>query len=180
MTNATRVVTGIVRFGYAHVFKPHAIIEGQEPKYSVCLLIKKTDKATLKKIKDAIEAAKQAGKAMWGNTVPAKLKIPLRDGDEEHPDKPEYEGCYFMNANSNQKPGIVDKNLDEIMDASEFYSGCYGKASVNFFPFNTAGNKGIGCGLNNLMKTRDGEPLTSRSTPEDDFGVDDDMDDLLD
>ena len=179
MANATKVVTGIVRFGYTHVFKAYAIAEGQEPKYSVCLLIKKTDKATLKKIKDAIEVAKQAGKAMWGNTVPAKLKIPLRDGDEERPDKPEYEGCYFMNANSNQKPGIVDENLDEIMDASEFYSGCYGKASVNFFPFNTAGNKGIGCGLNNLMKTRDGEPLTSRSTPEDDFG-DDDMDDLLD
>ena len=176
---STKVVTGTVRFSYAHVFKPHAIVDGQDPKYSVCLLIKKSDTRTIERIQKAIEAAKSQGKAKWNNKVPANLKLPLRDGDEERPDRPEYAGCYFLNANSTQKPGIVDENCSAILDAEEFHSGCYGRASINFFPFNTAGNRGIGCGLNNLQKLRDGEALSSRSTPEDDFGSGED-DDFLD
>ena len=142
----------------------------------MCLLIPKEDKTTIAKIKRAIEAAKEAGKSKWGGKIPANLKTPLRDGDEEKPDQKEYAGCYFINANANQKPGIVDAGLNEIIDPSEFYSGCYGRASINFFAYNAAGNRGIGCGLNNLQKLRDGEPLSGRTRPEDDFEVEEDED----
>lgn len=169
-TNAasTKVVTGEVRFSYAHVFEP-ASIEGSEPKYSVSILIDKKDKKTLERIKAAIEAAKQAGISKFGGKVPANLKLPVRDGDTEREDDPVYAGKYFINANAKTKPGIVDKGGNPIIDTTEFYSGCYGHASVTFYAFNTSGNKGIACGLNNLMKTRDGEMLGGRASAEDDF-----------
>lgn len=179
---ATKVVTGKVRFSYLHVFKPTAIVDGAEPKYSVCLLIKKSDKNTLNSIKAAIEMAKQQGKAVWGGAIPKILKLPLRDGDDERGDQDEYQGCYFINANSIQKPGLVDKDCNEIFDQSELYSGCYGRASLNFYPYSQAGNKGIAVGLNNLMKTADGDSLAGRSSAKDDFStveVEDDDEDFL-
>lgn len=166
---ATKVVTGEVRFSYLHVFEPHAIEPGQDEKYSVSLLIPKTDKKTLTKIKKAVEAAKVAGQAKFGGKIPPNLKTPLRDGDSERPDQEEYKGMYFINANSTNKPGLVDANVDPIMDSTELYSGCYGRASVNFYAYNVSGNRGIACGLNNLQKTRDGETLGGRSRAEDDF-----------
>lgn len=170
--NSTKVVTGKVRFSYVNIFNARSFQQGQEPKYSICLLIDKKDKKTLSKIKAAIEAAKQEGIASkWGGKLPANLKLPLRDGDAERAmEAPEYEGMYFLNANSTQKPGIVDKDLNEILDPTEVYSGCYGRASINFFPFNSNGNKGIAVGLNNIQKLEDGEPLGSaRASAEEDF-----------
>ncbi len=179
----TKVVTGLVRFSYLHVWQPKAIDEGQEPKYSVSLIIPKSDKGTLKKIKEAVENAKIQGKAnKFGGKVPTNLKTPLRDGDEERPDDEAYQNSYFLNANSKTKPGIVDKDRETILDPDEVYSGCYGRASITFYPFNTSGNKGIACGLGNIQKLKDGEPLSSRSTPEEDFGDEfqfDDDEDLL-
>lgn len=170
----TKVVTGRARLSYVHVFEPHAIEDGQDPKYSVCLLIPKTDKETLRKIKAAVEAAKTAGAAKWGGKIPANLKTPLRDGDEERSDSPEYEGHYFINCSSKTKPGVVDARVQPILDSTEIYSGCYGRASINFYAFNTAGNKGIACGLNNLQKLADGDYLGGRSRAEDDFDAMDD------
>lgn len=170
--NSTKVVTGKVRFSYVNIFKARSFQQGQEEKYSICLLIDKKDKVTLSKIKAAMEAAKQQGVAdKWGGKLPANLKLPLRDGDAERADEAEeYIGMFFINANSNQKPGIVDENLNEILDPTEVYSGCYGRASINFFPFNSNGNKGIAVGLNNVQKLADGEPLGSaRASAEDDF-----------
>lgn len=169
--NDTKVVTGKVRFSYVHVFEPFAVNADQEPKYSICLLIPKSDKEILRKIKAAIDVAKQIGLAKWGGKVPPNLKIPLRDGDTDRPDQEEYKGMYFLNASSKQRPGIVDKNLNPILDPTEVYSGCYGRASINFFAYNTAGNKGIGCGLNNIQKLEDGDYLSGRTRPEDDFEV---------
>lgn len=186
-TNAasTKVVTGEVRFSYAHVFEP-ASIEGSEPKYSVSILIDKKDKKTLERIKAAIEAAKQAGLSKFGGKVPANLKLPVRDGDTEREDDPVYAGKYFINANAKTKPGLVDKGGSPIIDTTEFYSGCYGHASITFYAFNTSGNKGIAAGLNNIMKTRDGEMLGGRASAEDDFADlidsdfgDDDDDDIF-
>ncbi|TLN00387.1 DUF2815 family protein [bacterium] len=165
----TKVITGKVRLSYAHLFKPVAIQEGQEPKYSVCLLIPKTDVETLRKIKAAVDAAKQLGLSLWGGKLPPTLKFPLRDGDVERPDQPEYAGMYFLNASSKQAPGVVDKQLNPVIDSTEVYSGCYGRASINFFPFNTAGNKGVAAGLNNIQKLEDGDYLGGRSRAEDDF-----------
>lgn len=108
------------------------------------------------------------------------LKTPLRDGDEERPDDEAYAGSYFINANSATKPGVVDASCQPILDTSELYSGIYGRASINFYAFNTNGNKGIACGLNNLQKLRDGEPLGGKSRAEDDFAdMDDDDDNFL-
>lgn len=174
----TKVVTGEIRLSYAHIFAPYAHEAGQDEKYSTAILIPKSDKTTLKKIKAAVEAAKEAGKAKFGGKIPANLKTPLRDGDEERPDQEEYAGHYFLNASSKTKPGVVDKQLNPIMDSEELYSGCYARVSINFYAFNTAGNKGIACGLNNVQKLRDGDYLGGRSRAEDDFdALDDDGED---
>ncbi len=165
---STKVITGEVRFSYANVWEPKSINGGDE-KYSVSLLIPKSDKKTLNAINKAIEAAKQAGISKFGGKIPANLKTPLRDGDIDREDDETYAGHYFVNANANTKPGIVYKNGQPIIDSTEFYSGCYGHASVTFYAFNSNGNRGIACGLNNLMKTRDGESLGGRSRAEDDF-----------
>ena len=179
----TKVITGVCRWSYANVWQPKAIEEGAKPKYSVSLIIPKSDTATIEKIKAAIQAAYEEGTGKLKGTsksVPplSTLKTPLRDGDTERPDDPAYANSYFINANSASAPGIVDAYRQPIIDHSEVYSGVYGRASINFYAFNSNGNKGIACGLNNLQKIRDGEPLGGKSRAEDDF--DDEDDDFLD
>lgn len=169
---STKVITGKVRFSYANVFTPTAIEEGQTPKYSVSLIIPKSDKATLAKIEKAINQAIEEGKAKFGGKIPKNIKTPLRDGDEDRFEDEAYANAMFVNANSVRKPGVVDENLDPIIDPDEFYSGCYGRASITFYAFNAAGNKGIACGLNNLQKLEDGERFDGGSSAEEDFGDD--------
>jgi hypothetical protein len=175
MENSTKVITGKVRFSYANVWEPKSI-NGSDPKYSVSIIIPKSDKKTLADIKAAIEQAKKDGVAKFGGKVPANLKLPLRDGDVDRAEDEAYKDSYFINANSKDKPGIVDKGVKPILDQSEFYSGCYGRASINFYAFNQNGNKGIACGLQNLQKLSDGEPLSGRSRAEDDFSTAEDDD----
>lgn len=171
-TKSTKVVTGKVRLGYAHLFEAYSGGEGQDAKYSVCIMIPKGDKATLNKIKDALAAVKATGAAKWGGKVPAGLKMPVRDGDaEDKADHPEYKGHYYINCTSKTKPGLVDQNVNPIMSTEDLYSGCYARVSVNFFAFSTNGNKGIACGLNNVQKLADGDYLGGRSRAEDDFGA---------
>lgn len=173
-TNSTKVVTGKVRFSYVHVFEPTSIDEGGDKFYNLCILIPKKDKAGVAKIEAAIKAATEQGvKSKWGGTLPKKLKLPLRDGEEEKEGE-EYQGMYFLNAKSKNKPGVVDESLQAIIDRDEFYSGCWGRASLNFYPFEFNGTKGVAVGLGNLQKLEDGERLGGDfSTPEDDFGDDD-------
>ena len=186
--NPTKVITGPnTRWSYANVWEAKSI-NGSTPKFSVSLIIPKTDTATIEKINRAIKAAYEEGQSkLRGNSkfVPdlESLKLPLRDGDKERKggDKerkgdPAYAGCMFINANSSTAPGIVDADCNPILDRSEVYSGVYGRASINLYAFNSNGNKGIACGLNNLQKIRDGEPMGSRSRAEDDFATDDDED----
>lgn len=181
--NSTKVVTGKVRFCYVNVFEPTAMNEGDTPKYNICVLIPKSDTKTVEKIKNAIEVAKQAGKAKLANKngqlpADAALKLPLRDGDVERADDPAFKNCYFINANSTRKPSIVDRDLNPIMEKEEFYSGCYGRASINFYAFNVS-SKGVAAGLNNLQKLEDGEMLAGGSTAEEDFGGDNAFNDEL-
>ena len=164
----SKVVTGKVRFSYANVWEAKSI-NGSEEKYSVSLIIPKSDAKTIEEIQVAMEEAKQEGVAKFGGKIPANLKLPLRDGDIDRPDDEAYQGCYFINANSKDKPQIVDKKVKPILDPKEVYSGCYGRASINFYAFNQNGNKGIACGLGNLQKLEDGEPLSGHSRAEDDF-----------
>ena len=179
--NPLKVVTGPdTRWSYVNAWEPKSI-NGGTPKYSVSLIIPKSDTKTIEKIKAAIEAAYHEGESKLkgnGRTVPplATLKTPLRDGDLERPDDSVYANMYFMNANNSSAPGIVDAARQPIIERSEIYSGVYGRASVNFYAFNTNGNKGIACSLNNLQKIRDGEHLGGKSNAEDDFATDADED----
>lgn len=176
--NPTKVITGVkTRWSYANVWEPKSI-NGGAPKYSVSLIIPKSDTVTVGKIKDAIKAAYEEGQSkLKGNnkSVPAlsSIKTPLRDGDLDRPDDATYKGCYFINANSATAPGIVDAARQPILERSEVYSGVYGRASINFYAFNSNGNKGIACGLNNLQKISDGEPLGGKTRAEDDFANED-------
>ena len=181
ISNPTKVITGVnTRWSYANVWDAKSI-NGGTPKYSVSLIIPKSDTVTVNKIKAAIAAAYEEGQSKLkgnGKTVPALsvLKTPLRDGDLERPDDPAYADAYFINANSATTPGIVDADRQPILERSEVYSGVYGRASINLYAFNSNGNKGIACGLNNLQKIRDGEPLSGKSRAEDDFATDDEDD----
>jgi hypothetical protein len=181
--NPMKVITGPeTRWSYANVWEPKAV-NGGTPKYSVSLIIPKSDTKTLEKIKAAIQAAYEDGQSKLkgnGKSVPplAAIKTPLRDGDVERPDDPAYANAYFINANNRNKPGIVDVDRNEIIDHSEVYSGVYGRASINFYAFNSSGNKGIACSLNNLQKVKDGEPLGGHVSAADDF-ADEDDDDFL-
>jgi len=174
--NSTKVVTGIVRLSYEHVWEP-ASINGSNPKYSASLIIPKSDKKTIDAISTAIDNAIRDGVGKFGGKVPNKgaLKLPLRDGDVERDDEA-YKGCFFINANSTSQPQIVDRAVQPILDRSEVYSGCYVRASINFYAFNSNGNKGVACGLGNIQKVKDGEPLGGRSSAADDFVTDPDDD----
>lgn len=171
MAKSVKIVTGKVRFSYAHVFQPQAMDSNQPLKYSVSLIISKNDKETIEKINKAVEQVKQDNAATWGGTIPKGLKGGLRDGDEEKEGDPAYVNSYFINANSIQKPGVVDADMNPIIDPSEFYSGCYGRASISFYAYNNSGSKGVGCGLNNLQKLEDGDRLGGNSLASQDFAI---------
>ena len=181
VTNPMKVITGPnTRWSYANVWEPKSI-NGGTPKYSVSLIIPKSDTKTVARIKSAIEAAYLEGEAKLkgnGKAVPplAAIKSPLRDGDIERPDDAAYENAYFINANATTAPGIVDADRNPILTRSEVYSGVYGRASISFYAFNSNGNRGIACGLNNLQKVCDGEPLGGKISAENDFATDDDAD----
>jgi hypothetical protein len=184
IVNPLKVITGKdTRWSYANVWEPKSI-NGGTPKYSVSLIIPKSDTVTVAKLKAAIEAAYHEGEAKLrgnGKTVPAlsAIKTPLRDGDLERPDDDAYANAYFINANATTAPGIVDADCNPILTRSEVYSGVYGRASISFYAFNSSGNKGIACGLNNLQKIRDGAPLGGKASAESDFATEDE-DDFLD
>lgn len=185
VTNPTKVVTGVARLSYANIWQAKSI-NGGTPKFSTSILIPKSDTATVQKINAAIQAAYDEGQGKLrgtGKSVPAlsALKTPLRDGDVERPDDEAYAGHWFINANSNTAPGVVDINRQPILDTSEIYSGVYARVSLSLYAFNSNGNRGIACGLQNVQKIRDGESLGGKAKAEDDFddgyqtAVDDDF-----
>lgn len=170
--SATKVVTGTVRLSYVHLFEPYAQDSDQEEKYSCVILIPKSDKKTLKKIDDAIQAAAEQGKhSRFDGKIPANLATTLHDGDEEGDleKNPEYEGHMYMSISSKTKPGLVDADVNPILDSTEIYSGCYARVSINAFPYNYKGKKGVSFGLNHVQKVKDGDFLGGRSRAEDDF-----------
>lgn len=186
MKNPTKVITGPKTvFSYLNVNEAKAPIGGGTPKYSVSLIIPKSDTVTIAKIRAAIKAAYEEGESkLKGNSKFVldleDLKTPLRDGDKDRKGDEAYANSYFINANSTTKPGVVDADRQPILDSSELYSGIIGRASISFYAYNTNGNKGIACGLNNLQKLSDGTPLGGHSRAEDDFAdLDDDDEDFL-
>ena len=184
--NPTKVITGRnTVMSYLYITEPKAPIGGGTPKYSVSLIIPKSDTATVEKIHAAIKAAYEEGLGKLKGTsrsVPAleDIKTPLRDGDKERKGDSVYKDAWFINANSTNKPGVVDSECMPIFDEAELYSGIIGRASINFYAYNSNGNRGIACGLNNIQKLSDGTPLGGRSRAEDDFaGLNDSDDDFL-
>ena len=181
--NPTKVITGKrTVMSYLNVNEPKTPLGGGTPKYSVSLIIPKSDTVTVEKIKAAIRAAYEEGQGKLrgsGKSVPPleSLKTPLRDGDRDRKGDDAYANSYFVNANSTTKPGVVDADRNPILDSSELYSGIIGRASINFYAFNSNGNRGIACGLNNIQKLADGTPLGGHSRAEDDFADLDDDDD---
>ena len=167
--NGTKVVTGVVRLSYANIWQPKSINGGAE-KYSCSIIIPKDDKATIDAINAAIDAAIKEGAHKFGGKVPPRgaLKLPLRDGDTERDDEA-YRGDFFVNANSTTQPEVVDKHVRPIIDHSEIYSGVYARVSLSFYAFNSNGNRGVACGLGNIQKVCDGEPLGGRTSASAEF-----------
>ncbi|HBC7242429.1 DUF2815 family protein [Enterococcus faecalis] len=168
--NKTKVITGTsTRLSYFHGWEPVSINGGAE-KYSTAVLIPKTDKKTIDAIEKAIDAAIEEGIAKFGGKKPNKaaIKLPLRDGDIERDDEA-YKGHYFINANSTTPPQIVDQRVQPILERSQVYSGCYARVSINFYAFNSNGNKGVAAGLGNIQFVRDGEPLGGQTSASDEF-----------
>lgn len=175
----TKVITGTeTRWSYVNVWEPKSV-NGNVPKYSVSLIIPKSDTVTVSKINLAIETAYNEGQSKLkgtGKFVPelSSLRTPLRDGDSEKQNQKEYRNCYFINAKSSSAPQIVYADKSNVTDHSEVYSGVYGRASISFYAYNTNGNKGISCELNHLQKFSDGERLGGKPSAEDDFATEDD------
>lgn len=169
------IVTGEVRLSYVSLFEPRANQNGGDPKYQVTVLLPKSDTATKAAIDREIQAELQNGVATkFGGQMPAMPAIPIHDGDGPRPNgEPfgeECRGCWVFTASTKQRPEVVDENCQPILSATSVYSGCYGRVSIRFFAYNQAGKKGIGCGLGNVQKLRDGEPLGGGSTAAQDFG----------
>lgn len=172
----TTVRVGENRFGYVNVYSPRKNEDGTDGKYGVQLLIPKTNKEGVAMINAAFEAAKQAGVASkWGGKMPAGMKhktTPLRDGDDEKEGDPVYAGMWFLNANSPTKPGVrvlEDGVMNEALDSDDFYSGCWGCATINFYAYAASGNMGVAAGLNNVIKTRDDDRLSGGTSADADF-----------
>ena len=172
--NPTHVVTGVARLSYANLTRPYGR-DGQEPKYSTTVLVPKADVATKQRLDAAIEAAIQAGvSSKWGGQRPPMLAVPVHDGDGNRPSDgapfgDECKGHWVFTAKSDSKPEIVDVNLNPVINETEVYSGMYAHVSVDFFPYNSNGRKGVGCGLGNVMKVSNGEPLAGRTSAAEDF-----------
>ena len=183
--NGTRVtVRG--RLSYVHVFKPHAATPGAEEKYSTTILVPKTDVETKQKIDAAIKTATELGVSeKWNGVKPPTVPNPIWDGDgvKQNGEQfgPECKGhwVFTASAKADYPPQVVDRRVQPILDQSEIYSGCYANVAVNFFPYLFAGKKGIGAGLGNIQKIKDGESLAGTRTAEQDFAVVDDEDDAL-
>lgn len=168
----TKVIAGPFRLSYTHVFSKYAPDgDTSNGKYMTNILIPKEEKETIKAFQQAIEAAKKAAVvSKWSGKEPKKLDMPLRNGDDKENDNDEvYSGHFYVNAKSSTRPGVCDKNRTPIVDEDEIYSGVYAIVSVTFFGYDVSGNRGVACGLNNIMKFKDGERLGGRSSAESDF-----------
>jgi len=159
-----KIVTKEFRVSFPHVFKPSGF-EGQDPKYSITMLF---DKST--DISDLKALATQVAKEKWPKGIPSSMRKPFRDGDEEKPDTDGYANTIFVRASSKTKPGVVDTDLQPILDENDFYGGCYARAEITCFAYDFAGNKGVSFGLNHVQKLRDGDSFSGRGTAEQAFG----------
>lgn len=165
---STKITLKNVVLSYPNLFNAKQIMNQGEPKYSTAILIAKNDKENMKKLQAAIDEAKNDDKLKGAR----KIDTPLNDGDEEKPDDKYYAGCYYINAKAseNHPPKVVDRHVNPIMDQEEIYAGCICNVVVNMYAYNFNGHYGVGVGLGNVQKVKDGERIGgSFSSAEDDF-----------
>ncbi len=173
----TKVLTGEVRLSYVNLVAPWTNNNdpNAEPKYSVTLLIPKTDTAVKQNIDASIEAAAtDAQSKIWNGVRPPVMPIPIHDGDGVRengtPYGDECKGCWVITASSKQKPQVVHQSdINTELLPQDIYSGMYARVTINFFGYSKNGKRGIGCGLGNVMKTRDGDPLAGGASAAADF-----------
>ena len=164
---ANKVITGVCRVSYAHLVEPYAM-EGQEPKYSAVLIFPKSDVETYNAIDKAIDVAIEEGMTKFGGKKIAKTSVHIiKDGDEK--DDPIYVGSYYLNVKSKDKPQIVDRNLQDIIDPEEIYSGMYARFSLTFYPYSFNNMRGISVGMGNVQKVADGERFSGKAKASADF-----------
>ena len=172
--NPTRVLTGEVRLSYANLSTPRSTNGGEE-RYSVTLLIPKSDTATFENILSSVEAAAvEAQGKLWNGVRPPVLTYPVHDGDGVRssglPFSDECKGHWVVNANSKTKPQVVHiSDIHTELAPQDIYSGMYARVTVNFFGYYSNGKKGIGCGLGNVLKLREGEAFAGGATAASDF-----------
>ena len=171
---ATKVLTGEVRLSYVNLVTPRRQNPNDEPKYSVQILLPKTDTATYQDLINSEKAAyEKAVTEKWGGVRPNIASV-IHDGDGVKPDAgtpygPECKGHWVINASSTQKPGVVDQsNINCDLAPQDIYSGMYARVTLNFYGYKNR-KTGVGCGLGNVMKTRDGEPLGGGASATSDF-----------
>lgn len=159
---STKTTLKNVIISYPNLFTPKQIMASGEPKYSTAILIAKNDKENLNKLKAIIEEAKKDPKLSGVK----KIALPLYDGDEEKPDDKYYAGCFYLNAKAseNHPPKVVDRHVEPIMDQDEIYAGCICNISVTAYAYNFSGHTGVGIGLGNVQKVKDGERMGGGST----------------
>lgn len=173
----TKVLTSEVRLSYTSLVEPRTNTNDPNavPKYSVMLLIPKTDVAVKQNIDASIEAAaSDAQGKIWNGVRPPVMPVPIHDGDGVRDDGTAYgdecKGCWVITASSKNKPQVVhQRDINTELLPQDIYSGMYARVTINFFGYNKAGKRGIGCGLGNVMKTRDGDPLAGGASAAADF-----------
>lgn len=161
--NGTQIIFGSCRLTYVFLNDPYAPqgTAKEDGKYQVTVLIPKSETALVAAIRAAIDAAVQKGKVeKWRQTVPHFKNQPLRDGDEREKDAEQYRGYWYLTAKSARRVPVYTLQGHPIMDPEQIYSGMYGAVDINFFPYASAGNNGIGIGLNGVQKTGDGERMS--------------------
>jgi len=171
---ASKVVTGVCRLSYEHIWEARSIDGTQEPKFSACILIPKADTATVANVKAAIAAEVKAG---WpSGKVPAGAKMPLKDGDtlvdSNGQPRSECVGMFVLNASSKSRPGVVGLDRQDIIDRDVVYSGCFCRFQIAFAPYDLPASKGVGCYLNNIQFVKDGDSLAGKQKAADAFADD--------
>lgn len=191
LVGETKIKVVMARLSFPYLFAPRKNDDGTDDKYQCCLLIDQKDTAFKEAYDKALEAAKANGvKSKWGGKMPKNLQLPLRDGEEREEEYPEFEGKWFLNPKARRKPDtcvvVNGGQLAKTDDEEEFYAGCYVVALVSLFPYDNSGNKGVACGLEGIIKVKDGErfdggaSIQSALADEDfsEFADDDEEDDM--
>ena len=147
---STKVVIKDVIGSYVYLREARENQNGEKD-YSMQIILPK-DHPQVEQIKKAIT---EVAKEHFGEKIKlSMLKIPLRDGDTEKENSPEYKNCYFFNAKAKKQPQIVNK-YNEFASEKDLDDYCYSGAtfcvSVNFYAFDKNGNRGVSAALNAVM-----------------------------